>query len=99
MDPAEAPAPALHLLGLPTVFVSLGEAYNRCVPGALLDAPLSCDPGAMANDDVDGDITHLIQACASEGSSEVGENLIAVLFLPCRFVLLFWGVLCSRFSA
>lgn len=60
-DAAALTAPVLELVGPATVYLQLLDEYRKCEKTDPLD--MLCDRGAVATDEVDGDLTAVVEAC------------------------------------
>ncbi|KAK3249783.1 hypothetical protein CYMTET_40800 [Cymbomonas tetramitiformis] len=66
--------PNIELIGPAAISVPQGEPYAACpVEHAVLS--LTCDRGAAATDDVDGDLTDRVVACSPDGVANRFANL------------------------
>ena len=55
--------PTIRLRGSSEVHIAFGMVYSACQQGRVPTQDLPCDPGAMASDYEDGDLTPFVTAC------------------------------------
>eukprot|EP00798_Chlamydomonas_sp_ICE-L_P021539 gene21539-28531_t len=81
----EASTLSLNLVGPSAEYVPFASVYLPCT--ASDDARVMCDRGATAQDELDGDLTHYVKACADGSGNEETASLGDISFLSVGLTL------------